>query len=69
MAIFEDEARLPPKPQHVLGESLDALSAPELGERIALCQIEIGRLEAAIRAREATKAAADAFFQGAKTGQ
>lgn len=53
-----------PKPEaHVIGQSLDALSAPELAERIAALQQEISRLEPAIAAREATRQAASAFFK------
>ncbi len=53
-----------PKPaQHVMGENVDALSGPELAERIAQCRREIERLEAAMAARAATRAAADAFFK------
>ncbi len=53
-----------PKPaSHVLGQLLDDLSAPELAERIAALKAEIERLEAAIRAREATRQAASAFFK------
>jgi uncharacterized small protein (DUF1192 family) len=67
MAGFDEEAAFgkpAPKPAtHVIGEALDALSAPELAERIELCRREIERLEAAKAAREATKAAADAFFR------
>jgi uncharacterized small protein (DUF1192 family) len=51
------------KPEHVIGENLDALSAGELGERIALLQAEIERLEAARASKEASRAAAAAFFK------
>jgi uncharacterized small protein (DUF1192 family) len=67
MASLDEEAAFgapPKKPAaHVLGENVDALSAPELAERIELCRSEIARLEAAKAAREATRAAADAFFK------
>ncbi len=66
MASFDDDAfAAPPKKAlaHVIGENVDALSAPELVERIELCQREIARLEAAKSAREATRAAAQAFFK------
>ncbi len=67
MAGFDEEAAFGKpalKPAtHVIGEALDALSAPELAERVELCRREIERLEAAKAAREATKAAADAFFR------
>jgi uncharacterized small protein (DUF1192 family) len=48
---------------HEIGQPLDLLSAPELAERIESLKQEILRLEAAIKAREATKQAASAFFK------
>ena len=48
---------------HEIGQPIDLLSAPELAERIETLKQEIVRLEAAIRAREATKQAASAFFK------
>ena len=67
MAAFDEEAAFgapPKKPAtHVIGENVDTLSAPELAERIELCRREIARLETAMAAREATRAAADAFFK------
>jgi uncharacterized small protein (DUF1192 family) len=39
------------------------LSAPELTERIGLLRSEIERLERAIQAREATRAAAASVFK------
>lgn len=48
---------------HEIGQALDLLSAPELAERIEALKLEILRLEAAIRQREATKLAASAFFK------
>ena len=54
-----------PKPRlaHEIGQNVDDLSAPELAERIALLRSEIGRLEKAIEARQATRAAADSVFK------
>jgi uncharacterized small protein (DUF1192 family) len=66
MAAFDEEAAFgPPKkaPTHAIGENVDALSAPEIAERIELCRREIERLEAAKAAREATRRAADSFFK------
>jgi uncharacterized small protein (DUF1192 family) len=67
MAIEDEEAVFGATkrktPTHVIGESLDAFSAPELGERIDALKREIERLEAAIQAREATRQAAAAFFK------
>jgi uncharacterized small protein (DUF1192 family) len=67
MAEFDEEAvfgtkRKPPA-HHEIGQNLDDLSAPELSERIALLKAEIERLERAIEARYATKAAAAAAFK------
>jgi uncharacterized small protein (DUF1192 family) len=65
-AFDEDQAfgkRLAAPPAHVLGQSLDDLSAPELVERIATLKREIERLEAAIQAREVTRQAASSFFK------
>ncbi len=65
-ASGEDLAFGPPEAKptpHVVGEALDALSAPELAERIEALRREIERLEAAIRAREATRRAAAAIFK------
>ena len=50
-------------PRHELGQNLDLLSAPELAERILALREEIERLEAAIKARDATRQAASAFFK------
>jgi uncharacterized small protein (DUF1192 family) len=67
MAAFDDDPVFAPKPKaplaHEIGQSLDALSAPELAERITLLRSEIGRLEKAIEARQATRAAADSVFK------
>jgi len=67
MAALDEEAAFGPprKPltTHAIGENVDALSAPELEERIALCRREIERLEAARAARQATRLAADSFFK------
>jgi uncharacterized small protein (DUF1192 family) len=67
MAAFDEESVFGPRKQpaaaHVMGQLLDDLSAPELAERIGLLKAEIQRLETAIAAREATRAAADAAFR------
>jgi uncharacterized small protein (DUF1192 family) len=67
MAAVDDEsvfgAKPKPRPTHEIGQNIDDLSAPELTERIALLRSEIGRLETAIEAREATRAAADSIFK------
>ena len=66
MAAFEDEAFGAPRKKpmaHEIGQPIDALSVHELEERIELLKAEIARLEAAIKARQATKDAASAFFK------
>ena len=50
-------------PDIVLGEDLSALSAHELEKRIGALEGEIARCREAIRARTATRSAADAFFK------
>jgi uncharacterized small protein (DUF1192 family) len=67
LSAFDEESavgeRLKPLPAHAIGQNLDDLSAPELAARIDLLRIEIKRLEKAIEARQATRAAADAAFK------
>ncbi|MGD0026256.1 MAG: DUF1192 domain-containing protein [Xanthobacteraceae bacterium] len=61
-AIDPDE--LPKKKvTHEIGQDLALLSIAELSDRIALLQEEIGRLEAAIAGKRASKSAADTFFK------
>ena len=60
--MFEDDALRKPK-GHEVGMKLDGMSVEELEERVALVRAEITRLEAAIAAARATRAAADAFFK------
>ena len=50
-------------PDIVLGEDISTLSAHELEKRIARLEEEIGRCNAAIKARHATKSAAESFFK------
>lgn len=67
MPAFDDDPVFAPKPKptlaHEIGQNIDDLSAPELRERIALLRSEIDRLEKAIDARQATRAAADSVFK------
>jgi len=46
-----------------LGQDLSAMSEHELDERIDLLDTEILRCREAIKARQATKSAADKFFK------
>lgn len=64
MAIDLDElAPKKPKLDIVLGEDLSAKSAHELEQRIAALEAEIVRAHEALKARAATRSAADAFFK------
>lgn len=66
MAISDEEVFGTPRkkpPSHEIGQNLDTLSVDELDERIALLEQEIERLKAARQSKQASKAAADAFFK------
>jgi uncharacterized small protein (DUF1192 family) len=67
MAAFDDESPLgekrKPANAHEIGQNLGDLSAAELTERIRLLRSEIERLERAIEARQATRAAANSAFK------
>lgn len=65
MPIDPDELlpRKKPVSEIVLGQDLSAMSAHELEARIAAMEEEILRCRDAIKARNSTKAAADAFFR------
>ncbi len=62
---IDPEELLPRKktPEIVLGEDLSAKSEHELSARIAALEEEIARCREAIKARQATRSAADAFFK------
>jgi uncharacterized small protein (DUF1192 family) len=62
MDLDELQPRKKP-PEIVLGEDIGALSAHELEARIARLEEEIARCREAIRARLATKSAAEGFFK------
>lgn len=64
MALFDDEPVKRPK-AHEIGQDLSLLSVRELEERIGLLKDEIERLQADIRAKSATKSAAEALFRKA----
>jgi uncharacterized small protein (DUF1192 family) len=63
MPIGDDEERPKKKIAHEIGQELALLSVEELRERIALLQDEIGRLEAAVAAKQASRTTADQFFK------
>ena len=48
---------------HAVGEDLASLSLEELAARIVLLKAEIARIEETIGAKQASAAAADAFFR------
>ena len=64
MPIDPDELPIRKKPTEILlGADLYAMSEPDLAERIALLEAEIARCREAVKGRQATKTAADAFFK------
>jgi uncharacterized small protein (DUF1192 family) len=67
MAAVDEESlfgeKRKPLHAHEIGQNLGDLSAAELTERIDLLRAEIERLERAIEARQATRAAADSAFK------
>ena len=60
---FTEEPLPLPASAHELGQDLSALSVDELNERIELLEREIARLVEARAKKEASRAAADAFFR------
>jgi uncharacterized small protein (DUF1192 family) len=62
MAI-EDDEKPRRKITHDIGQDLSLLSVDELGERIALLTTEIGRLQAEIDKKRASRDAAASFFK------
>ncbi len=59
-----DSDELPKKRiTHELGQDLALLSVGELAERVALLKDEIGRIEAEMARKQASKSAADMFFK------
>ena len=63
MASDLDDDRPRPQPKHEIGQDLSLLSLGELTERIAALRAEIARLEAAVAAKETSRARADAVFR------
>jgi uncharacterized small protein (DUF1192 family) len=62
---IDPEELLPRKPKAkiAIGEDLSAMSVEELEKRIAALEAEIVRSREAVKARVATKSAADRFFK------
>jgi uncharacterized small protein (DUF1192 family) len=63
MPLSDDDDRPKKKVVHDIGQDLALLSVEELRERVALMKDEIARLEAAISAKQASRASADTFFK------
>lgn len=61
---MKDDDDLPKKKiVHEIGQELALLSVKELQERIAQLKEEIGRLEASIASKQASRNVADTFFK------
>jgi uncharacterized small protein (DUF1192 family) len=52
-----------PRPNMVIGESLDVISVAELEQRIQALEAEIIRVREEIARKQASRSAADAFFK------
>ncbi len=63
MTLDAADDRPRPQPVHQLGQDLSALSLDELDERMVVLRQEIERLEEARRRKQASMAAASAFFK------
>jgi uncharacterized small protein (DUF1192 family) len=63
MAAIDPDELPKKKIVHEMGQDLALLSVGELTERIALLKEEIGRLEAEMARKRASKSAADTFFK------
>ena len=63
MPATDEDDRPKKKIAHEIGQDLTLLSVGELNARIALLKDEIVRLEADIKGKQASKAAADLFFK------
>lgn len=59
---MDEDAIKTPK-GHEVGMPIETMSVEELQQRIALLEAEIGRLQAAIAARGATRQAAESIFK------
>jgi uncharacterized small protein (DUF1192 family) len=63
MAAIDPDELPKKKIVHEMGQDLALLSVGELTDRIALLKEEIGRLEAEMTRKRASKSAADTFFK------
>jgi uncharacterized small protein (DUF1192 family) len=62
MALFDEESKKPAR-AHEIGQDLSLLSVGELRERIEMLQSEVGRVEAELRSKSASKSAAESLFR------
>ncbi|MVA96388.1 DUF1192 family protein [Nitratireductor sp. CAU 1489] len=60
--IFADDEPKKARP-HAIGQDVSLLSEDELAERVEILRGEIARLEAEMKERGSTKAAAEALFR------
>jgi uncharacterized small protein (DUF1192 family) len=63
MPAMDEDDRPKKKIVHEIGQELALLSVKELQERIAILKEEIGRLEAVIAGKQASRSVADQFFK------
>jgi uncharacterized small protein (DUF1192 family) len=63
MPLIDEDDRPKKKIVHEMGQDLALLSVKELAERIALLKEEIGRLDAEIARKQASRNVADKFFK------
>jgi uncharacterized small protein (DUF1192 family) len=63
MAAIDDDDRPKKKVSHEIGQELTLLSVEELAARVQLLRDEIGRLEADMTKKQASRSAADQFFK------
>ena len=61
--MMDEDDKVKRPATHALGQDLQLLSVEELEERVAACRKEIERLEAELRAKRSSLAAADAVFK------
>ena len=63
MPAIDDDDKPKKKVAHEIGQDLTLLSVEELSARVKLLQGEINRIEADMRHKQASRAAADHFFK------
>jgi len=63
MPIIDEDDKPKKKIAHEIGQDLTLLSVDELRARVQLLHDEIGRLEADIAQKHASRSAADQFFK------